>query len=52
MEARAIKEILIGKGFQKNEGINYTEIFSPFIKLTTIRLVLKIGDAEIYIFSS
>jgi len=30
------------KGFQHKRGIDYNEIFSPIVKMTTIRLVLSI----------
>lgn len=34
---------LVIKGFQQKTGIDYIEIFSQVVKLTTIKLVLKLG---------
>ena len=44
--SKRYKVRLVVKEFQQKEGIDYTEIFSPVMKMSTIRLVLGMVVAE------
>ena len=44
--SKRYKARLIAKGFQQKKGIDYSKIFSPIVKTSTIRLVLGMVAIE------
>ena len=44
--SKQYKTRLVVKGFEQKHGIDYSEVFSPVVKNTTIRLVLGMVASE------
>ena len=46
MENPKYKSRLVAKGLKQEHGVNYNEIFSPIVKMTTLWLVLGVVATE------
>ena len=44
--SKRYKARLVAKGFQQKAGVDFTEIFSPVVKLSTIRAILSLVAVE------
>ena len=43
---RRFKALLVVKGYSQRKGIDYAKIFSPIVKLTSIRILLSVVASE------
>ena len=43
---RRFKARLVVKGYSQRKGIEYAEIFSPIVKLTSLRILLSVVASE------
>ena len=39
------KALIVVKGFQQKQGVDFNEIFAPVVKMTSIRMVLSIATS-------
>jgi hypothetical protein len=46
------KARLVGKGFAQKKGIDFDEIFSPVVKMTSIRTILSLVAKNICILNN
>ena len=44
-----LQGLLVVKGFQQKRGFNYSEIFSPIMKMSTVRLVLRMAIENLHL---
>ena len=47
-EKKQYKARLVVKGFEQNKGIDFDEIFSPILKITSIRIILSLVAVEYF----
>lgn len=46
VKAQRYKARLIAKGFTQREGINFTKVFSPVVRHSSLRILLSLATAK------